>query len=406
MGGRARTAALVDSASTYFSEMAAVPLLTRAAELDLARRIEAGDRQTLVALLDSRVAVDELLRAAAEGATTRLAAAEVLVDVDPRHADYDESARKRELVEVLAALRRYRAAQERRGDVDRARATMLQRLSRQWFRARVLAQAVAALQASATGRQTCREAMAGARLADAARGDMLRANLRLVVSVARRYRNHGVELLDLVQEGNLGLMKAIDKFDHRRGYRLSTYATWWIRVAVSRAVAEGPRTIRVPANMRAEVSRVARATSELTRALGGVPTDEQIAQRSGLSLKRLRLVGAVPVEPLSLDTPFGEDASLTLQDSLEDGRAVSPAQSLAATDLAESVHSALSALTDREARVVRLRFGIGERDGHTLEEVGRLFGVTRERIRQIEEKALAKLRRRRVGGRLRSHLQD
>jgi len=406
MGGRARATALVDSTSSYFAEMSAVPLLTRAAELELARRIEEGDRQILVALLDSDIAVDELLRAAADGATTRLPAAEVLVDVDPRHEGFDESARKRELADVLAALRRYRAVRQRRGDVSRARATVLERLSLQWFRARVLARAVAALHASAAARQTCRAVMAGARLADAARGDMLRANLRLVVSIARRYRNHGLELLDLVQEGNLGLMKAIDKFDHRRGYRLSTYATWWIRVAVSRAVAEAPRTIRVPANMRAEMSRVARVTGELTRTLGRAPSDEQVAQLSGLSLKRLDLVGAVPGEPLSLDMPFGEDASLTLQDSLEDGGAVSPAQSLYATDLAESVQAALSVLTDREARVVRMRFGIGERNAHTLEEVGRLFGVTRERIRQIEEKALAKLRRRRVAGRLRSHLQD
>jgi RNA polymerase primary sigma factor len=402
--------ALVDSTSSYFAQMAAVPLLTRAAELELARRIEEGDRRILVALLDSRIAVDELLRAAAEGATTRLLAAEVLADVDPRHESFDEAERKRELGDVLAALRRYRAAQERRGDLSRARTALLARLSLQWFRARVLGRAVAALRATATvsasTRQTFCRVMAGVRLADAARGDMLRANLRLVVSVARSYRNHGVELLDLVQEGNLGLMKAIDKFDHRRGYRMSTYATWWIRVAVSRAIAEGPRTIRVPANMRAEMRRVARATGELTHTLGGAPSDEQIARRAGVSLKRLRLVGAVPGEPLSLDMPLGAEANLTLQDSLEDRQAASPAQSLYATDLAGSVQSALSVLTDREARVVRMRFGIGESSGHTLEEIGRLFGVTRERIRQIEQIALAKLRRRRVAGRLRSHLQD
>jgi RNA polymerase primary sigma factor len=234
---------------------------------------------------------------------------------------------------------------------------------------------------------------------------MLRANLRLVISVARRYRNRGVELLDLVQEGNLGLMKAIDKFDHRRGFRLATYATWWIRVAVSRAIAEGPRTIRIPANMRGEMSRVARATRELTHTLGRPPADEEIAERVGLSLRRVRLVGDVPGEPLSLEMPVGSDESATLQDFLEDRQAASPAHSLYAADLAASLQSALSVLTDREARVVRMRFGIGEQSGHTLEEIGRIFGVTRERIRQIEEQALAKLRRRRVAGRLRPHLQ-
>ena len=400
MGVRARATpmALADSTSRYFANMGAVPLLTPAAELALARRIEDGDRQILIALLGSRLAVDELLRAATVGMTTRSPAGEVLVDVDPRHADFDEAARKRELGDVLAGLRRYRDAQARRRDVDGARARLLERLSLQWFRARVLARAVSVTSAS-------HALTTGVKMAEDARAAMLRANLRLVVSVARRYRNHGVELLDLVQEGNLGLIKAIDKFDHRRGFRLATYATWWIRVAVSRAIAEEPRTIRVPANMRGEMSRVARATSELTRTLGRVPGDEEIAHRVGITLERVRRIGDVPGEPLSLEMPVGFDQSATLQDFLEDRQAASPAQSLYATDLAASVQSALSVLTDREAKVVRMRFGIGKRDGQTLEEIGQLFGVTRERIRQIEEKALAKLRRRRVAGRLRSHLE-
>ncbi len=401
VAARARRMAFVDSTSAYFAQMGAVPLLTPAAELALAKRIEEGDRQVLVGLLDSRVAVDELVRAAEEGTTTRALACEVLVDVDPRHAGFDEAARKRELADVLVALQWYRDAQEHRS----AREKLLERLSLQWFRARVLARVVAKVGASAGGRQTYRQAMKGVRLAEEARADMLRANLRLVVSVTKRYRNCGVELLDLVQEGNLGLMKAIDKFDHRRGFRLATYATWWIRVAVSRAVSDQPRTIRVPASMRGEINRVTRATSELTRTLGRPPGDEEIAQRLGLSLERVRLVGDVPSEPLSLDTPVAFDENATLQDFLEDRHAASPAQSLYATELVTSVQSALSALTDREATVVRMRFGIGKSNGHTLEEIGRVFGLTRERIRQIEEKALAKLRRRRIAGRLRPHLE-
>jgi RNA polymerase sigma factor (sigma-70 family) len=397
--------ALVSSTSSYFAQMGAIPLLTPAGELELARRIEKGDRQILVALLGSGVAVDELVRAATEGTTTRSPAGEVLVDVDPRHANFDEAARKRELGDVLAALQRYRDEQERGSELDGARDRLLERLSMQWFRGRVLACAVAKVRASAGGRQKYRQAMAGVRLADGARAELLRANLRLVVSVAKKYRNGGVELLDLVQEGNLGLMKAIDKFDHRRGFRLATYATWWIRIAVSRAIAEHPRTIRVPPQMRSEMRRVARATSELTRTLERTPSDEEIAQRLGLSLKRVRLVGDVPSEPISLEMPVGFDESSTLQDFLEDRHAPSPAQSLYATALAASVQSALSVLTDREAGVVRMRFGIGRSDGHTLDAIGRHFGVTRERIRQIEETALAKLRRRRVAGRLRPHLE-
>jgi len=345
------------------------------------------------------------LRVAAAGTTTHLPAGEVLVDVDPRHAGSDEASRKRELVDLLAALARYRAAQERRAGVGGARRILIERFALQWFRARVLQGAVAKLRAAAGERRIYRRVMQGVRVADDARADLLRANLRLVVSIARRYRHHGVELLDLVQEGNLGLMKAIDKFDHRRGFRLATYATWWIRVAVSRAVAEEPRTIRVPANLRGEMSRVARAQSELWRSLGRAPADDELARHAGLSLKRLRVVGEVPSEPLSLDMPVGFDEGSSLQELLEDPHAASPAQSLDASDLAASLSSALSVLTDREAKVVRLRFGIGKPDGQTLEEIGRLFGVTRERIRQIEETALSKLRRRRVASGLRPHLE-
>jgi RNA polymerase primary sigma factor len=409
MGAAARAApiALVDLTSAYLAQMGAVPLLTPAGELELARRIERGDRETFVALLGSRIGVNELLRAAEEGTTTRSPASEVLVDVDPSHAGFDETARKRELGDVLAALQRYRDAQERGGEVAGARAILLERFSLQWFRARVLARAVTAVRANTTvgAGQTYRQVMKGVQLADAARADLLRANLRLVVSVAKKYRNRGVDLLDLVQEGNLGLMKAIDKFDHRRGFRLATYATWWIRIAVSRAVADEPRTIRIPASIRCEMRRVARATSELTRTLGRAPGDEEIAAHVGISLKRVHRVGDVPANPLSLEMPVGSDESATLQDFLEDRQAASPAQSLDANDLAASVQSALSVLTDREARVVRMRFGIGKPDGQTLEEIGQRFGVTRERIRQIEEKALAKLRRRRIAAQLRPHLE-
>ena len=395
----------VDSTRTYLAQMGAVPLLSATAELALARRIEEGDRRLLVALLGDRCAVDELVRLAAEGMTTRTPAADVLVDVDRAHAGFDEAARKRELADVLAALRRYRDALEPDGDGDGARALLLERLALQWFRSGVLTLAAAKVAATAGASPSGRALLQHARQAADARAAMLRANLRLVVSLAARHRDRGVDLLDLVQEGNLGLMTAIDRFDHRRGYRLATYASWWIRNAVSRAVADQPRTIRVPANMRREVGRVARARRELRRGLGRTPAEDEVARHLGVSVERVRMVGDVPAQPISLETPVGTDDGGTLQDFVEDREAASPAQPLDEVELTGAVQSALSVLTDREAKVVRMHFGIGRPDGHTLEEIGRLFGVTRERIRQIKMNALAKLRRRRVAGRLRPHLE-
>ncbi len=400
MGGSARAApvALVDSTSSYFARMGAVPLLTPAEELALARRIEESDRAILVALLDEPCAVDELLRAAAEGTTTRTLAGDVLVDVDPRHANFDEAARKREVADVLVALQRYRDAQARGDALDGARQILLARLERQWFRARVLALAVAKVTMSG-------ELALWVRRADDARAAMLRGNLRLVVSLAKRYHSRGVELLDLVQEGNLGLMTAIDRFDHRRGYRLATYATWWIRNAVSRAVVDSPRTIRVPASVRRALGRVAIVTRELTHALGRAPAEEEIARCLGLSVERLRIVRDVPAQPMSLETPVGFDEGTTLQDLVEDRDAPSPTRALDAAELAASMQSALAVLSEREAKVVRMHFGIGKPSAESLAEIGALFGVTRERIRQIEEGALVKLRRGRGARRLRPHLE-
>jgi RNA polymerase primary sigma factor len=401
MRGLARAApvALVDATSSYFTRMGAVPLLTPASELALAQCIEASDRQLLVALLDDRCAIDELLRVAKEGTTTRTLAADVLVDVDARHADFDEAARKRELGDVLVALQRYREVQERGCDLDDARATLLVRLERQWFRLRVLKRAAAKATTAAGALMQC------VRRADDARAAMLRGNLRLVVSLAKRYRNRDVELLDLIQEGNLGLMTAIDRFDHRRGHRLATYATWWIRNAVARAVTEAPRTIRVPGTMRRALGRVADATRRLTHTLGRVPREDELALCLGVAVERLRIVGAVPAQPVSLETPVGFDEGTTLEDLVEDRNVASPTQALDAAELAKSVQSALSVLTEREARVVRMRFGIGKPSGESLAAIGALLGVSRERIRQIEQSALAKLRCRRVAGRLRPHLE-